>query len=105
WSTKAGVLCARAPVWALERVVALRISLDDSTSTNGPLRVLPDTHRRGVLSAAEIERLGEIIAPVDCTTSAGGAVVMRPLTVHPSSKSAREGARRRLLKHDTTSLH
>jgi len=104
WSTKAGVLCARAPAWALERVVALRISLDDSTSTNGPLRVLPDTHRRGVLSAAEIERLGEIIAPVDCTTSAGGAVVMRPLTVHASSKSASDGPRRVLHIEYATSL-
>ena len=30
WSTKAGVLYARAPAWALEQVVALRVSPDDS---------------------------------------------------------------------------
>jgi len=51
WSTKAGVLSAHAPAWALEQVIALRVSLDDSLATNGPLRVLPDTHRI-ILAAA-----------------------------------------------------
>ena len=53
-STKAGVLYAHVPAWALERIVALRIHLDASTSDNGPLRVLPDTHRAGVLSDEEV---------------------------------------------------
>ena len=33
WSTKAGVLYAHAPAWALEQVIALRVSLDDSSRT------------------------------------------------------------------------
>jgi len=94
WSTKEGVLCARAPAWALERVIALRISLDDSTSTNGPLRVLPDTHREGLLGDAEIERLARTVTGVDCIAPAGGVVVMRPLTVHASSKAIDEQPRR-----------
>lgn len=94
WSTKAGVLYAHAPAWALERIVALRVQLDDSTSTNGPLRVLPDTHRRGVLSDEEVERLAFQIAPVDCTTAAGGVIAMRPPTIHASSKSIDDQPRR-----------
>jgi hypothetical protein len=94
WSTKAGVLYAHAPKWALERVVALRVSLDDSTSTNGPLRVLPGTHARGVLTDAEIERLARELSAVDCVTPAGGVVAMRPLTVHASSKSSDDRPRR-----------
>lgn len=94
WSTKAGVLYAHAPAWALERVVALRVHLDDSTSTNGPLRVLPDTHRGGVLPDEEVERLAFQIAPVDCTTAAGGVIAMRPLTIHASSKSIDDQPRR-----------
>ena len=31
WSVKAGVLYAHAPAWALEQVIALRVSLDDSS--------------------------------------------------------------------------
>ena len=94
WSTKAGVLYAHAPAWALERVIALRFSLDDSTPSNGPLRVLPGTHRDGVLSHEQIERLSRANVPVDCVTAAGGVVMMRPLTVHASSKSSDDRARR-----------
>ena len=94
WSTKSGVLYAHAPASALETVVALRLSLDDSTEMNGPLRVLPDTHRRGVLSQEEIDRLAADIAPIDCTVAAGGVVVMRPLTVHASSKAKDDRPRR-----------
>jgi ectoine hydroxylase-related dioxygenase (phytanoyl-CoA dioxygenase family) len=50
WSVKDGVIYAHAPASALSRVVALRLHLDDSTSENGPLRVLPGTHTMGVLS-------------------------------------------------------
>lgn len=94
WSTKSGVLYAHAPAWALERVVALRVSLDDSTRTNGPLRVLPDTHRSGVFTDAQIAQLADITAPVECVVAAGGVVAMRPLTVHASSKSLDERPRR-----------
>ena len=63
---------------------------------NGPLRVLPGTHDRGVLEDAEVERLAAAIAPMDCLCPAGGVVAMRPLVVHASSK-ARDGQPRRVL--------
>lgn len=94
WSSKAGVLYAHAPSWALEQVVALRVSLDDSSSTNGPLRVLPNTHLSGVLTDAAIEQLGRNGTPIDCVAQSGGVVAMRPLTVHASSKSVDDQPRR-----------
>jgi ectoine hydroxylase-related dioxygenase (phytanoyl-CoA dioxygenase family) len=94
WSTKAGILYAHAPAWALERVVALRVSLDDSSPANGPLRVLPNSHREGVLTDGQIERLSQTVPSVDCVAPAGGVVVMRPLTVHASSKSLDNRPRR-----------
>ena len=94
WSTKAGILYAHAPAWALERVVALRVHLDDSTATNGPLRVLPSTHAAGVLDDAEIDRHARKGCAVDCIAPAGGVVAMRPLAVHASSKSTDTRPRR-----------
>lgn len=94
WSTKGGVLYAHAPAAALETVVAVRVSLDDSASSNGPLRVLPGTHDRGVLNDREIAALASTIPAVECTTPAGGLVIMRPLTVHASSKSTDNRPRR-----------
>ena len=94
WSNKAGVLYAHAPAWALEQVVALRVSLDDSLTTNGPLRVLPNTHRRGVLSEQEIEQLARETLAVECTAASGGVVAMSPLTLHASSKAVEDRPRR-----------
>lgn len=94
WSTKAGILYAHAPAWALENVVALRVSLDDSSATHGPLRVLPNTHRGGVFSDEQVEQFARHTAPVDCVAAAGGVVAMRPLTIHASSKSVAAQPRR-----------
>jgi Phytanoyl-CoA dioxygenase (PhyH) len=96
WSTKGNVLYAHAPAWALEQVVALRVSLDESTQSNGPLRVLPNTHRSGVLDDDAIDRLARSTSPVECVASAGSVVAVRPLTVHASSKST-DGQPRRVL--------
>jgi len=57
WTTKAGQLHAGAPAYALDRIVALRVHLDDSTLENVPLRVLPSTQRLGVLSRERIDSL------------------------------------------------
>jgi hypothetical protein len=96
WSIKAGVLYAHAPASALAAVVALRISLDPSTEANGPLRVLPGTHQRGLLTDADVEVAARSVDPVSCTVGAGGVVAMRPLLLHASSKSMSD-ARRRVL--------
>ncbi len=94
WSVKDGIIYAHAPAAALEKVVALRVHLDDSTVENGPLRVLRGTHNIGVLEDDAIHQLAADIAPVDCIVPLGGVIVMKPLVVHASSKSRAEHPRR-----------
>jgi len=94
WSVKDGVDYAHAPANALEQVLALRLSLDDSNPENGPLRVLPKTHTLGVRSDDDIHALSTQVQSVDCVTPRGGVVAMRPLLVHASSKSQVELPRR-----------
>jgi ectoine hydroxylase-related dioxygenase (phytanoyl-CoA dioxygenase family) len=96
WSLKAGVLYAHAPAWALSRVIALRISLDASTSENGPLRVIPGSHLAGVLSDDDILGLARTRENMEVLVPRGGVLAMRPLLVHSSSK-ARSGEPRRVL--------
>ena len=94
WSTKDGVLYAHAPAETLEQVLALRVHLNDSTNKNGPLRVIPDTHKIGVLTDQEIrQRVGDS-SGVECLAEVGGVVAMRPLLIHASSKSDSELPRR-----------
>jgi hypothetical protein len=105
WSVKGGVLHAIAPASALTTVVALRVHLDDSTYANGPLRVLPGTHAGGVLTHDEIQRLTGVVPPVECVSSAGGIVAMRPLVVHASSKASDDQPRRVLQIEYAASVH
>jgi ectoine hydroxylase-related dioxygenase (phytanoyl-CoA dioxygenase family) len=94
WSVKEGVIYARAPASALEQVLAIRVHLDDSTAENGPLKVLPVTHKLGVLSDDAIHELAERTSPVECHVGSGGLVLMKPLLVHASSKSKNDAPRR-----------
>jgi ectoine hydroxylase-related dioxygenase (phytanoyl-CoA dioxygenase family) len=94
WSMKEGVNYAHAPADALEQVLALRVHLDDSTSENGPLRVLPGTHTFGVLTDEQIHDLSLKITEVECLVGKGGVLAMRPLIVHASSKAWSEIPRR-----------
>lgn len=94
WSVKEGVIYAHAPASALEKVLALRIHLDDSSETNGPLRVIPATHDRGVLTDAELQSLESKLTAFTCTANKGGVIAMRPLIAHASSKSQSELPRR-----------
>jgi ectoine hydroxylase-related dioxygenase (phytanoyl-CoA dioxygenase family) len=94
WSVKNGVHYAHAPASALGQVLALRVHLDDSTTENGPLRVLPATHTLGVLNEGALHALSTQREPIDCLVPAGGILAMRPLLVHASSKSKSEKPRR-----------
>jgi ectoine hydroxylase-related dioxygenase (phytanoyl-CoA dioxygenase family) len=105
WSVKDGITYAHAPATALERVLALRVHLDDSTASNGPLRVLPGTHRLGVLEDGAIRDLAERIPPALCEVPRGGVLAMRPLVVHASSKSQSPELRRVVHIEYAASLH
>jgi ectoine hydroxylase-related dioxygenase (phytanoyl-CoA dioxygenase family) len=94
WSIKEGIIYSHAPKEALEQVLALRVHLDDSTVTNGPLRVLPGTHCDGVLTDLEIQERSSTSQSVECTVAMGGVIAMRPLVIHASSKSENHLPRR-----------
>lgn len=94
WSTKAGIHYAHAPGWALSRIVALRLHLDRSTPRNGPLRVIPGSHARGVLNDEDVFRIAREEKPVECLAPRGGVVAMRPLLIHSSSKADSPAPRR-----------
>jgi hypothetical protein len=94
WSVKHGVQYAHAPASALAMVVALRVHLDDSTSDNGPLRVIPNSHTCGVLTDDLVRELVGRSAPATCLVNRGGVVAMQPLIVHASSKVLTNAPRR-----------
>ncbi len=94
WSTKDGVPHVQPPVELLERMLTVRLHLDDADASNGALRVLPGSHRLGRLTAAQIQEQRALQPDVLCAASAGDALLMRPLLLHASGRSTSERHRR-----------
>ena len=93
WSSKAGVIHVRPALAVLEQMLAIRIHLDDCGEENGPLRVIPGSHRDGILSDAEIQNRSKETA-VACAALRGDVILMRPLLLHSSPPASRPSNRR-----------
>jgi ectoine hydroxylase-related dioxygenase (phytanoyl-CoA dioxygenase family) len=89
---KAGVPHVEAPREVLLRMLTLRIHLDDVTTDNGPLRVLPGTHR-------EISDAPPSAEAVTILASAGDVLAMRPLLYHASEASTPGTTQHRRILH------
>jgi len=94
WSVKAGIIHVQPPVQILEKMLALRIHLDDADETNGALRVISGSHRAGRLSALEISNWRANQQPSYCSVRRGGVMAMRPLLLHASSAATSPSHRR-----------
>jgi ectoine hydroxylase-related dioxygenase (phytanoyl-CoA dioxygenase family) len=97
WTLKAGIDHVRPPVEVLERMVTLRVHLDDCGVDQGPLRVVPGSHAEGRLEVAATQRWVERGNLVTCLVPRGGVVMMRPLILHASSPA--DSPRRRRVVH------
>ncbi|HEY3329470.1 MAG TPA: phytanoyl-CoA dioxygenase family protein [Capsulimonadaceae bacterium] len=94
WSVKAGVVHVQPPVEILERMVTLRLHLDDCGPDNGQVRVIAGSHRLGKLPATEASRIGLESASDTFDLPIGGILMMRPLLLHASSPSTAPSHRR-----------
>jgi hypothetical protein len=96
WSEKEGELFVQPPAAVLERLVAVRLHLDECSPADGPLRVVPGSHTSGRLGPDAASRRRDLHGEVVCTARRGDVLVMRPLLLHASSK-AHGTSRRRVL--------
>lgn len=96
WSIKAGVPHVQPPVEVLERMLTVRIHLDDCGVGNGALHVLAGSHRHGKITGKSVMAARERYREVVCPIARGGFMVMRPLLLH-SSLATEAPTRRRVL--------
>lgn len=89
WTAKHGVIGVIPPRAILERTLTIRVHLDDADEDNGALRVLPGSHSHGILRDPV-----DLSVETTCTVKAGGAMLMRPLLFHASSRSIDDRPRR-----------
>ncbi len=97
WSTKQGMMFVQAPDALLAQMVALRLHVDPCGEQDGPLRVVPGSHRYGRLSEARILEARELDGEASVPVDAGAAMLLRPLLLHASSKAG--GTSRRRVLH------
>jgi hypothetical protein len=93
WSQKAGIWQVQPPAEVLANMIAVRAHLDDCDERNGPLRVLPGSHRHGWLDG-RLDEWKRHVAEVVCTVGRSGIVAMCPLILHASAPSEAAGHRR-----------
>jgi ectoine hydroxylase-related dioxygenase (phytanoyl-CoA dioxygenase family) len=91
---KLGERRVEPPPEVLEEMLAVRVHLDACGPDNGPLRVIPGSHRLGRLSAEEIARLAASGPIAELTLPQGALLYLRPLLVHSSPPAAAPGHRR-----------
>jgi hypothetical protein len=90
---KAGVPHVEAPQESLEAMLTARIHLDDITEENGPLKVIPGSHRSG-----KAMTIGDV-PPQSVLAGRGDVLLMRPLVAHCSGKSHSDTRRHRRILH------
>lgn len=97
WSLKQDRHFVQPPTTLLERALAVRLHLDACGAGDGPLRVVPGSHRHGRLSLETARGLRAAHGEVECTARPGDLLIMRPLLLHASSKAVQPSGRRRVL--------
>jgi len=77
----------------LAALLALRVHFDEVGADDGPLEVVPGSHRRGLLGT-EAVRSVEASRYEACPAAAGDVLLMRPLLLHRSRRKIAPGPRR-----------
>ncbi|MCC7376739.1 MAG: phytanoyl-CoA dioxygenase family protein [Verrucomicrobiales bacterium] len=93
WSVKDGVVHAQAPAQLLEKMLTIRVHLDDTPPENGALRVIPGSHLYGRLTNEEATRL-TLQPGIVCAAHEGDVLLMTPLILHSSRRAAKPTRRR-----------
>jgi ectoine hydroxylase-related dioxygenase (phytanoyl-CoA dioxygenase family) len=94
WSDEDGVPHVQPPVELVERMLVVRVHLDDCGPENGPVRVIPGSHRVGRLSGGAIDAYRAGAEGVDCVAERGSILAFRPLILHATSRALRPEDRR-----------
>jgi ectoine hydroxylase-related dioxygenase (phytanoyl-CoA dioxygenase family) len=94
WSVKDGVVHVQPPADVLERMITVRIHLDECGVDNGALQMVAGSHTRGIMQESEIDAASCERDCQSCAVPAGGVLLMKPLILHASKKASAPKHRR-----------
>lgn len=92
WTVKQNQFAVQPPAAILENNFTIRIHIDKTTRDNGALKVINNSHSKGILRIAKLdfEKEKETI----CEVEKGGIMIMKPLLFHASNKTTNNERRR-----------
>ena len=93
WTKKGGINSVCPPEEISKNIFTLRIHLDETGYKNGPLKVIPGSHKKR-FNDKEIQTITENSVPYTCEVSEGGVQLLKPLLLHSSAKSISQKNRR-----------
>ena len=94
WTTKQNQFAVQPPTDILENIFTIRIHLDDTDENNGALKVVPNSHSKGIYRPENID--WTIETEDICVVPKGGIMIMKPLLLHGSNRTL-NGNRRRVI--------
>lgn len=99
WNRKDGIDHVEPPFETIQRMITIRLHLDDVTEANAPLLIAPGTHLRGRIKEREIESEVARHGTVACLAKSGDVWAYRTAILHASKRATAPG-RRRVLQID-----
>ncbi|MDP5202185.1 phytanoyl-CoA dioxygenase family protein [Flavobacterium sp. DG2-3] len=92
WTVKQNQFAVQPPAEILENNFTIRIHIDKTTKDNGALKVINNSHSKGILRIENLdfEKEKETI----CEIEKGGIMIMKPLLFHASNKTTNNERRR-----------
>ena len=103
-SIKDGKHHVQPPLAVLKQMLTLRIHLDPCMKENGCLKLIPNSHKLGIMTQEEIKDLVSRKTSLDCEAGIGDTLIMRPHIVHSSNKMTK-GEHRRILHLEFSSFN
>jgi ectoine hydroxylase-related dioxygenase (phytanoyl-CoA dioxygenase family) len=90
WTIKQNQFAVQPPKEILENNFTIRIHLDHTTKENGALKVINNSHSKGIFRVENLQTENETI----CEVEKGGIMIMKPLLFHASNKTTNNERRR-----------
>jgi ectoine hydroxylase-related dioxygenase (phytanoyl-CoA dioxygenase family) len=94
WTNKKGQFGVIPPLNILENTITFRIHLNDADETNGCLKVIAKSHKKGIIRVDNHFDFNKEGEEINCRVQEGGVMLMKPLLLHASQKSTSENDRR-----------
>ena len=92
WRKTKSRIAVQPPLKIIENIFTIRIHLDDCSEKNGALRIIPKSHRKGIINSKVIK--SELDGIKICEVKKGGILIMKPLILHSSKRSENQMNRR-----------